>query len=107
MPDSDGTNALVLHFNGAWGDPPGPTPRRYAWPLPELFVAYVDENASDWFGLGVGSRYHPFESLNDGRDTVQPWGRVVIASGHYAGPYTFDTPVTLEPWGEGVVTIGE
>jgi hypothetical protein len=107
MPDADGTNRLVLHFNGAWGDPAGPPPRGAAWPRPALFVAYVDLGAGAWSAEGLGSRYHPYRSVGAGYTAVQAGGRIRIAPGSYPGAYTIDKAVTLEVHGGGVVTIGQ
>lgn len=110
---------LVMHFNGLWGHdhgiPNGPSggPLRQkspGYPFSPLFVAHVDQAASPWTGVGLGSRYHPFPTLDEalnGVHAVETGGRLLMASGVYGGIPVFNRPMRLERDGSaGVVRLG-
>jgi hypothetical protein len=108
MPDTEGVNEIVLHFNGIWGDPPGPTVRGTAWPEPPLVVAHVDAGYS---GSSDGSRYHPYPTVAQGYENavVLPWtsAKLRIRAGTYDEQLVLNKALTLEVWGSGTVTIGQ
>jgi hypothetical protein len=106
MPD-DSMNEIILHFNGLWGDPEGLAVRGPAWPRPlAVYGAYVDSRAPAWDGEGLGSRYHPFQTLAAATAVVQPGGRVHLATTAHPGAVTLSKPMTLVAWGEGSATVG-
>ena len=110
---------LVMHFNGLWGHnhgvPNGPSggPLRQespGYPFSPLFVAHVDPAAEPWSSVGLGSRYHPFLSIEDaidGPDAVLTSGRVLLAPQSFPGPRTFTRPMRFERDGpSGIARLG-
>lgn len=98
---------LVMHFNGLWGHnhgiPNGPSggPLRQespGYPFSPLFVAHVDPAAEPWSEAGLGSRYHPLQSLDaalEGPNAVETGGTILMAPGTYTGHSSFTRPMKL------------
>ncbi|MBK8270496.1 MAG: hypothetical protein IPK83_20250 [Planctomycetes bacterium] len=111
---------LIMFFNGLWGHdhgfPNGPTggPLRQfppGFPFSPLAVAHVDPAAAAWSDQGLGSRFHPFTSLEDALsepDGVITGGRVLLAPQNYSGNHVFARPMRLERHGTaGTVILGQ
>lgn len=109
---------LVMHFNGLWGHnhgiPNGPSggPLRQespGYPFSPLFVAHVDPAAEPWSEAGLGSRYHPLQSLDealDGPHAVETGGTILMAPGTYSGHSSFTRPMKLgRDGGSGTVRL--
>jgi hypothetical protein len=109
---------LILFFNGLWGHdhgfPNGPSvgPLRQlppGYPFAPLFVAHVDPAAPPWSNEGLGSRYHPFQTIAaaiDGPNAVMTGGRLLLAPREYSGVSNLHRPMTLERDGTvGTVVI--
>jgi hypothetical protein len=117
--------AMILFFNGQWGEtgdpddgtdaPLGPVLQFY--PESPMFVAYVSQQAPTWpRPEGVGSRYFPYQNILDAKTRLDQTmssfqrfgcsGRLVLKAGDYPGEITFDQPMIIEPWGTGTVVIG-
>jgi hypothetical protein len=120
MPELE-AQCIVL-YNGRWGQwgfnmdnpggaepPEGPlaSTRCYSVQAPK-HVQYVDSTAISWSVAGLGSRYHPHQTVPAGADRAEIRGHVRVAPGNYPGACILSKPVTIELWSKysGVVTLG-